>query len=227
MNHPDELRDEYRAARLRMTELATELEVDGSRIMVPACPEWSVHDLFAHVAGIATDLAAGRPPDGDSQPWVDRQIAERRNRPLGEIVEEWRESAEVFEPMIAGSPRVFWGLTYDTVVHEHDLRNAIGRPGERDSAGVRLAARLGLKLVKHDLARLGLGAFRTTVDGEEMLVGEGEPGLSLSTSSFECLRLLGSRRTLDEVRAADFRGDLDGYLPGILHMEPPVRSLGE
>jgi len=223
----EQLSEGYRSSRLRMMALATEIDDAEAGRSVPACPEWRVHDLFAHVAGIATDLTAGRVPSGDSQVWVDRQIEERRARPLAEVVGEWSEVGPTFEEMIASTPRAFWGLTYDTVVHEHDLRNAIGRPGERDSEAVRLAARLGLKLVKHDLARHGLGAVRVTIDGEESVVGEGEPGLSLTTTSFECLRLLGSRRTLTEMRAAAFEGDLDAHLPGIVHMDLPRQSLRE
>lgn len=223
----DQLSDGYRSSRLRMQELAAEIDEAMAARTVPACPEWRVHDLFAHVAGIATDLVGGRAPSGDSQPWVDRQIDERRDRSLAEVVDEWNAVGPTFEAMIAAAPRAFWGLTYDTVVHEHDLRNAIDRPGARDSDAVRLAARLGLKLVKHDLGRHGLGAFRASIDGEELAVGEGEPGLTLSASSFECLRLLGSRRTLSEMRTAAFVGDLDRYLPGIVHMDLPAHSLRE
>ncbi|MBU3687960.1 MAG: hypothetical protein B7C54_10025 [Acidimicrobiales bacterium mtb01] len=223
----EELRDQYRASRLRMETVAASLSDDDARKIVSACPEWTVRDLFSHVTGIAADLSGGKPPQGDSQAWVDRQIDERRDRSLSSVVDEWHEKAPAFEEMIAASPKGLWGLTYDTVVHEHDLRTAVDRPGDRDSEGVRLAARLGLRLVKMDLAKSGLGAFRAVIDGEEVVVGEGEPELTLRTSAFECLRLLGSRRTRDEMRAAPFEGDLDRYLAGIVHMDLPVRSLGE
>jgi hypothetical protein len=136
-------------------------------------------------------------------------------------------SGPAFEAALAATPRRLWGLTYDTVVHEHDLRNAIDRPGERDSEGVRVAAELGLRLVKADLARAGLGAFRLVVDGVEHAVGDGDVGLTLTATSFEALRLLGSRRTREEMESAAFVGDLDGYLAGIVHMDLPAVSLGE
>ena len=53
------------------------------------------------------------------------------------------------------------------------------------------------------------------------------PELTLTATPFEALRLLGSRRTIEQVRAADFEGDLDRYLPGLLHMDLPVDDLGE
>ncbi|MFM8484278.1 MAG: maleylpyruvate isomerase family mycothiol-dependent enzyme [Actinomycetota bacterium] len=218
---------EYRNARLRMQEIAGNLGPDEVGGVVDACPAWRVKDLFSHVTGIAVDLGAGNSPAGDTQAWVDRQVEERRNAPLAEIVEEWSQAAAKFESMIEAAPAQLWGLTYDTVVHEHDLRAAVGRPGARDSDGVKVAAELGLNLVKGDLARAGLPAVRITFEGREFLVGTGEPELSWNGSAFDCLRLLGSRRTAEEMRGAGFLGDLDRFLKGLLHMELPVRSLGE
>lgn len=218
---------EYRNARLRMQELASELtDADADRI-VGACPEWTVKDLFSHVTGIATDLGAGNRPSGDTQAWVDAQVNDRRNRSLASVVEEWNANAPAFENMIDAAPQALWTLTYDTVVHEHDLFTAVGRRGERKSSGVVRSAVLGLKLVKGDLRTKGLPAFRAVIDGVEHVVGDGEPALTLTASAFETLRLLGSRRTMDEMRSADFRGDFDAMKPGIVHMDLPEVSLGE
>jgi uncharacterized protein (TIGR03083 family) len=218
---------EYRAARERMQAIAAELDGAQTVLVVPACPAWTVKDLFAHVTGIAADLGAGNRPEGDTQAWVDRQIDQRRNRSLDEVVDEWAAVAPRFEQMIEERPSRLWGLTYDTVVHEHDLGNAIARRGARGSTGVHVAAELGLALVDADLRRLALPAFRVRIDDRDIVVGEGEVQLELATDAFECLRLLGSRRTVDELRAAPFTGDLDRYLPGIVHMDVPAVSLGE
>jgi uncharacterized protein (TIGR03083 family) len=221
------LASEYRASRERMLEIATSLDETAAHRRVPACPAWTVRDLMSHVAGIASDLSTGRRPEGETQAWVDRQVAERSTRTLTEIASEWDEAGPAFEAMIEERPRRYWGLTYDTVVHEHDLRNAVGRPGARDSAGVEVAAELGLRLVALDLAKHGLPAFRAVIDGRERVVGDGQPELTLEASAFEALRLLGSRRTLEQVRAARFTGDLDRYLGGLFHMDLPTADLGE
>lgn len=222
-----ELAAEYREARRRMTEIGRDLSAADVDTNVAACPAWSVKGLYSHVTGIAVDLGSGNSPKGDTQAWVDRQVAERDERSLSSIIDEWNDAAPAFEAMIEGAPAALWGLTYDLVVHEHDLRTAVGRPGDRSSRGVRVAAELGLRLVKGDLAKAGLPAFRAVIDGTEFVVGVGEPELELRASAFDCLRLLGSRRTIDELRVADFTGDLDRYLSGLLHMDLPVRSLGE
>ncbi|MBM3827317.1 MAG: maleylpyruvate isomerase family mycothiol-dependent enzyme [Actinobacteria bacterium] len=227
MNDATSMGDEYRNARRRMQAVAAELTDEDAAGIVSACPEWTVKDLFSHVTGIATDLVAGQRPSGDTQAWVDAQVADRRSRSLASVVEEWDAIAPAFESMIDAAPQALWTLTYDTVVHEHDLFTAVGRRGDRSSTGVARSAVLGLKLVKGDLRSKGLGAFRAVIDGEEHLVGEGQPILTLTASAFEVLRLLGSRRTLAEMRAANFEGDFDGLLAGIVHMDLPVKSLGE
>ena len=218
---------EYRNARVRMQELAASANGAAAERVVPACPDWTVRDLLSHVTGIAADLSAGRRPEGDTQVWVDEQVAKRRGCALAEVVAEWSEVGPAFEEMIDSRPHRLWGLTYDTVVHEHDLRGALGRPGERDGDGVDVAMQLGLRLVALDLAKHGLPAFRVVVDGRELTVGEGEPQLTLEASAFEALRLLGSRRSRFQLRAARFTGDLDRYLPGLAHMDLPTADLAE
>lgn len=223
----ERLAAEYRESRRRMTTLIDATTDERRSLVVAACPAWTVHDLVSHVTGIAVDLGAGRAPSGDSQTWVDRQVEERRNRPTSDVVAEWATACETFEPMIESSPKAFWGLVYDLVVHEFDLRQALGDSGGRDSDGVRVAAELGLRLVKADLRKAGLGAVAVEMAGERIRVGDGEVELTLRTTPFECLRLLGSRRTRAELEAADVDGDLDRHLAGLVHMELPVRSLGE
>ena len=223
----DRLAAEYRASRERMSVLIGSTGADERRFVVKACPAWSVHDLISHVTGIAVDLSAGNPPVGDAQSWVDRQVDERRTRPTDDVIAEWARASESFEPMIAASPKAFWGLVYDLVVHEFDLRQALGDRNGRETDAVAVAAELGLRLVKGDLRKAGLGAVEVVMAGERIHVGLGEVELTLRTTPFECLRLLGSRRTRAELEAADFDGDLGRYLDALVHMELPVQSLGE
>lgn len=223
----ERLAAEYRRSRHRMTTLLDGTPDEQHALVVHACPAWSVHDLISHVTGIAVDLGAGRAPSGDPQTWVDRQVEERRTRSIGDVISEWSTACESFEPMIAASPKAFWGLVYDLVVHEFDLRQALGDRNGRETDGVKIAAELGLRLVKGDLRKAGLGSLLVEMDGETIRVGDGEIGLTLRTTPFECLRLLGSRRTQAELEAADFEGDLDRYLTALVHMDLPVRSLGE
>lgn len=223
----EQMGDEYRKSRLRMQQIAASLSDDEANTIVLACPEWTVKDLFSHVAGIAADLGSGRGPTGDTQVWVDGLVTSRKGRSLASVVDEWNEVGPTFEAAIDNMPKRLWTLTYDTVVHEHDLRAAIKKPGDRESEGVKISAVLGLKLVRVDLAAKSLPAFRAIIDGVEHNVGEGEPALTLTASAFDTLRLLGSRRTISEMKSANFVGDLEMMLPGITHMDLPKTSIGE
>ena len=217
---------QYRAARERMTALVEE-GGDAGRAPVPACPAWTAADLVAHVTGLAADLGAGRRPGPDLQVWVDQLVEDRRDRSVADVAAEWTETAPSFEAMVEDKPYRWWGLVYDVLVHEHDLRGALERPGERDGEAVDVALALGLRLVQGDLDKHGLPAFRLVTDDGVHVVGEGEFGLTLEASRFEALRLLGSRRTMDQLRAAAFTGDLERYLPGLVHMALPAEDLGE
>ena len=50
----------YRAARGRLRELAAALSDEQLRRQVPATPRWTVHELLAHVVGVAADAVSGR-----------------------------------------------------------------------------------------------------------------------------------------------------------------------
>lgn len=219
--------EQYRLARGRMSDVVAGAGADIANLRVGACPAWSVKDLFSHVTGIAADLAAGNRPQGDAQVWVDHQVTERSGVSLLDVITEWTEVAPTFESMIAARPDRLWGLTYDLVVHEHDLRTALGDRSQRTSDGVMLAARLGLRLAAMDLNARNLPGVRVVIDGESCDVGEHDPVATLSGSAFDMLRVLGSRRTIDEIRATHTDGDLDAVLGGLLHMDPPAVSLDE
>lgn len=215
----------YQAARTRMQALL--LAAPDPDVTVPACPDWRARDLVAHVTALAADLSGGCGPTGDTQVWVDQQVEDRRERQPATVVDEWSSAGPAFEAMIAAKPHRWWGLVYDELVHEHDLRAALGDLDGRQDDDTALAARLGLRLVALDLAKHGVPALRVVLDGDEHIVGEGDAELTLTATSYDALRLLGSRRTLDEIRAADFDGDLERYLPALVHMELPATSLAE
>ena len=86
---------------------------------------------------------------------------------------------------------------------------------------------VNLQAAERDLARHDLTAIRVFAAGEELVAGAEPVGLTLEASTFEAFRLLGSRRTSAEMRAAAFAGDLERYLPGLVHMQLPVESLQE
>ena len=218
---------EYREARHRVRSLFEEGEENAVQRRIPACPAWTVADLLAHLAGVAVGYGSGGGPEGDRQAWLDELVTTRRGSTVTEILEEWEWASPPMERAIAADPQHRWPLVYDVVAHEHDLRNALGRPGAREGDGVMLALLLGLRITERDLARHDLPGVRVLAGGGELVAGTGPIGLTLAASTFEAFRLLGSRRTREEMRAAAFTGDFGRFLPGLVHMQLPVESLEE
>jgi uncharacterized protein (TIGR03083 family) len=223
---PAEFAAQYRACRARTTALLARVDDETARtVMVPACPEWSVHSLACHLAGVAAALVARDNPSGDQQAWVDRLVDERRDAPLATVIDEWNGAGPAFEAVIERYPHHFAGLVYDVVAHEHDLRAALGADGEPDLEGVRVAMSLAITLLEADLARHRLPAVRLVAGDDEWVAGEGTPELELDTDLFELFRLLGSRRSRAQVLAAPWNGDVERFLPALAHMPLPPDDL--
>ena len=127
----------YREARGRVTELVRDLDDDSLVTPVPACPDWRVRDLLCHMVGLPTDVNAGRIEGAGTDPWTAAQVASHRDCSRDDLLEEWAREAPAFEaiiPMIE-PPRP----VYDIVVHEQDMRGALGVPGRARQRGGALA----------------------------------------------------------------------------------------
>ncbi len=222
--------DEYAAARASVRSLLAGSDDAIARTAVPSCPAWTVHDLCAHLAGVPAALVArDNPPAGDNQEWVDRQVAERADCNIAELLEEWDAVGPAFEGLMRKLPRAFGGLVYDAVAHEHDLRGALRRPGGRDASGVLASVDLLMAMVERDLAAQGptTGTLRVRAGEREWVLGEGDPTVTLVTSPFEAMRLLGSRRSRHQILGAPWEGDVEPFLPALAHMPLPVQDLVE
>ena len=66
----------YGLARQRLSALVAGVE-DQALVPVPACPNWSVHDVIAHLVAVVEDVRAGRltgpPSDQDTAAQVARR----------------------------------------------------------------------------------------------------------------------------------------------------------
>jgi uncharacterized protein (TIGR03083 family) len=219
--------NEHRSARARVRSLAQGLAAADAAAPVPPCPEWTVHDVVSHVVGMSVALAAGDFPSGDVQAWIDGLVAARRTHTTDSVLAEWDASGDAVDAFVAGMGAGAGRLVYDVVAHEHDIRLALGRPGERDSSGVAASAVAMSDLLAADLERCGLPAVRITSGGRTWDVGNGEPELSVELDPFELIRVFGSRRSEAQVRALPWRGDLDRYLPALTHLPLPRTDIVE
>ncbi|MGV9803030.1 maleylpyruvate isomerase family mycothiol-dependent enzyme [Mycobacterium sp. NPDC003449] len=167
---------------------------------VAACPGWSVRDLVAHLTAVAEDWAAGRLSGAPTDDATAAQVARFEPFDPAELLAAWNVAAAQLDRLARTD-----GLTPpigDIVVHEHDIRGALHRPGARDSAAA------------HAVAGQLLANLRTpvpvavTVEDAEFHCGpDGEAEIRLSTSRFESLRWRTGRRSRAQLAAMDWSGE--------------------
>lgn len=179
---------------------------------VPACPDWSGLDLLAHVVGLGADVLAGDEPDDHNPAWTQAQVEARRGRDGAALVAEWDELA----PRLVGWMRAHGTRPLgDVVIHEQDLRGALGRPGGRDGGGIavvrdRMAGRLAGRWAEHGGGRtLGLVAGDgpwswASRDG----LDAADADVVLRASGFDLARAVVARRTAQQLRGWVVRGEL-------------------
>jgi hypothetical protein len=213
----------YDQVRARVIELVADLDAQDSARVVPACPDWSVHDLVAHVTGIAAALADGDLPAGDVAAWLDGLVARGRALPISELVAVWPD-VDRLAPFLAGDAL----LVVDLVVHEHDLRAALGRPVVRTGSEQAVALRGALANLDGAFVAAELGAIEVHHGGDVWRSRDAEVGWTLAVDPWEATRILESRRTLGEVLATPGTGGGPAYAAVLDGHQPlPTTSLGE
>jgi len=192
---------------------------------VPACPDWTVTQLLAHMVGLNADVLAGDEPDDHNSTWTQRQVDRRAGHEPADLVAEW---LALTQPMQDWMREHGTRPLNDAVIHEQDMRGAVDRPGGRDSDGLvavreAMAERFATRVRAAHLAPVELRSpvwiFST---------GDGDPGLELFAPEFDLTRALMTRRTADQLRQWSTAGAIDPYLPVFASLGPlPDRPLPE
>lgn len=220
---------EYSACRSRVRAMLADVSPTDAGTIVPSCPDWTVRDVCAHIAGVSAALVARDNPGPDVQAWVDRLVQERQDKTVAELLDEWESVGPGFESIMRAVPKAFGGLVYDVVAHEHDIRGALGRPGDRESDGVWASLEILVAMVQRDLAAHGPtpGVLHLRADDREWMLGSGEPKVSIDTSAWELMRLLGSRRSRVQILASGWKGDVEPFIAAMAHLPLPVSDMVE
>ena len=120
----------YAGVRARVCEVLEAAGPDVGSRPTPATPEWTVHDVLAHLVGVADDVLNGRLDGAATDPWTANQVDRRRKMTVAELVVEWNDLAPAFDELVVNTPAEFSGQgLFDAATHEHDIRNALGVPG--------------------------------------------------------------------------------------------------
>jgi uncharacterized protein (TIGR03083 family) len=199
----------YAACRGRITDLVGSLDGDAADVRVAGCPEWSVHDVVAHVAGVVDDAMAGRLDGVATDPWTAAQVEARRGRPLSEILAEWEAQAPDFEGLLDAIGAPGRQAVADLVTHEHDLRAALAAPGARDSDAVAIAFGFVAPAFVAAAAERGIPLRVRSEEGSEF--GD-DGGPTLAGERFALLRAMTGRRSVRQLRGMQWDGDAEPFL---------------
>lgn len=203
--HVDEI-EEWSRAQARVIALMEGATEEQVATTVPACPDWTARDLFSHMVGLGTDVVAGDEPDDHDADWTAKQVRERRERSVAELITEWRETAEPLRAWMAEHGTRPLG---DVIIHEQDLRGALGVPGGQDTDGLaairdRFAPRVGGRLPAGTTLGLVGDQWSWASDGGDPEAAD----VVVAAPDFELARALLARRSAGQIRAWTRSGDV-------------------
>jgi uncharacterized protein (TIGR03083 family) len=217
----------YRETRQRLSELVAGLDAAELATRVPACPDWAVRDVIAHVTALAQDIVAGRLQGLPTNEDTAAQVARLADVGAGELLDLWAAVAPQFEQLVRDF-RV-WPAVIDLATHEQDVRGAVGRPGARDCAAIRLGAALLMTSLSVP------AALRVVLEDGEFVVGpdggadggDGAAELTLSTTRFEAFRWRMGRRSRAQLAGLHWSGDPAPVLDHLCVFGPASRDIIE
>jgi uncharacterized protein (TIGR03083 family) len=201
--------EEWTRAQQRVIDLVAELPPERAEVRVPACPGWTVRDLLSHMVGLGVDVVAGDEPDDHNDAWTGRQVTERRGRDVAALVAEWRHVAEPMRAyMQATSPRPLG----DVIIHEQDLRGALGVPGGQDTDGLRSIRERFVGRFAGRVTELPPIALVGDTWGWTSRGAADDASVVVRAPDFDLARALVTRRSAAQLRAWTVRGDIAPYL---------------
>ena len=218
----------YSGAFARVSELVGGLDDEHLNRTVPACPEWTVKELVAHVTGVAADSLSANVTEMGKANWTQSQVDARKDQTLEDILGEWAGITEQITAALDDlHPTLSSALIGDLVTHEHDLRNAVGNRDARDTDGVVISTGFYARYFGKRLKDARLPTLIVDTGEHQWTAGREEPAGKVAAPLFEMLRGLTGRRTTDEVKTFDWSVDAAPYIE-VFSMYPVTQhSLNE
>jgi hypothetical protein len=167
--------------------LAGSLDDEQVATTLPATPAWTVHDVYAHLAGGPADSVSGRTDGAPGPEWTARHVSERQGLTLADLVEELRSHADhVVATLDPRAPGQLW----DIATHHADLHEGLGLG--------RLASRFWAPIVP-PFAERRLRDLPADVACGTRSYGAGGPAVDVAP--YELFRAFFSRRSRGQLRA--------------------------
>jgi uncharacterized protein (TIGR03083 family) len=199
--------ESYRQVRENVIELLSAPRPVEDPI-VPACPEWTLRGLVAHLVGVAT-MAIGRL---SGVPSVHSSSSEDMDIP--ELLVAWdRMGAEADRLLVDCGSRSGNILVMDAFTHELDIRYAIGAELPTDHSAFPCAFEVLANGFAAAVLDHGLPALRLSTESTQWTVGVGEPVATVTACHHDLYRSLAGRRSHQQITAMDWDRDSHRWLP--------------
>ncbi len=189
---PEPLGQLYGASRRRICAL---VRTADPAVPVPATPQWDVHDVVAHLAGIVEDAVSGNMDGVTTDAWTAAQVERGRGRSVGDLVDAWTQRAPLVEEVLSsgGSSNAVRAVL-DVHTHEADLAHALG---------------LAATIPADELSWMA-DVLRSEFDAE--VAAAGLPAVRVDADDWSWFRGRMGRRTVEEVAAFAWSVDPTPYL---------------
>jgi uncharacterized protein (TIGR03083 family) len=239
------LGDGYRDGQQRTTTLLRTCDEDAFERIVPLNPAWRVRDVIAHEVGVSEEALAGYIPDAEDpkrrpdqarlrDEWTEAQVVRRRDVSVQMMLEEWEVLATNLTPLLnapalpAGFvPQVRTAPPLDVGCHLHDLRHALGQPGDRDAPTTRVAFAIARGWLNQRLEAAQLPALGLRSHDREWVIGPGPAEATLKADEFELFRALTGRRSRHQILAMEWDGHPEIYLETLSPYPFPDNDVAE
>lgn len=214
----------YRGGREDVAGLVRSLRPEQLLVPVPASPGWTVHDVVSHLTGVAADVGGGMPDQEQSTAAVERRVGD----PTSIVLREWERASRQIEVILTKSGRGDLASVIDVVVREHDIRAAVGLPGNRDSLLVEIAVARAVELWFAKLESAGLPDVVVRDDSDAVVAGRPDARVTFGSSRFELFRSAYGRRSSSQIeRRLDGADDPAAYVPILCVQGPAVHDVIE
>lgn len=200
--------------RRELTALLREHQPDEvADLPVPACPEWTVRDVVAHLVGVARDVLDGNLEGVSTEPWTRAHVDRVADRTLDEILDEWSELDPQVEEISGafGDAEEQWLM--DCLTHDADIRGALGAEPDRGSLALVVATGFLAANFQTQARRRGLPVPRLVAGEDEWTPPDGQVDGTAMAPLFELFRGLTGRRSLDQIRNWGWDVECDPFLP--------------
>ena len=210
----------YASCRERITELVLGLPPQALSTVVPACPEWTVHDVLAHLAGETADLNRGKLEGVGSDEWTAAQVEARQDASLAELIEEWNAESTRSRTRCAPSAGCWPRPRSATSGTTSKTCGAPCAAGGHDPEVELIALNGYVQLKASSFATAGLPPLRLVAGDHTVQTADGEPAATVTAEPFELARAVCARRTADQLREYRWEGDPTPFIAALAHGGP-------